>query len=307
MRMFKKIAWSICLIYIGLTHVHAANSDALNPKINECNQMLKSFMSQKALDLSEELIKQDKFNRAAQLCKGKSELALGLNAQAISTFHFVEQLSKTSTEKMMAKAFIGNAYLANKQAAEALTNYKVALELAKSEKNLGFERVSHNLIASALFLATNYDEAISEYQIALKLAQNDAERADIYERFAECYEKKSNLDSAIDYQIKAALAHTKYSDQDKQANAQLELGRLYFESRLLDQSMVAIEKVVAMAKDNSPYWESKSYLYLAKTKIAMNKSADAITLLTNAKRINDELKDNEISELIKSISDQITK
>lgn len=307
MRLLEKALWTSCLMSLGVSSAFSMDSNEFNKKISECNQMVRESKLQKALELSGQLIKQDKSSRGAQICKGKSELALDQYAQAIETFKIVNQLSSTAMDKMMAQALLGNAYKANKQVTEALASYKNALETAKSIKNQGLERVSHELVASALFLANNYDQAMSEYQVALKLAQNDGERADLYERLAECYEKQSDMDSAINYQIKASLAHTKYSDQDKQANAQLELGRLYFEAKLFDQSAVAIEKVVAMAKDNSQYWESKSYLYLAKVKLATNKSYDAKSLLDAADKINQELKDKDLAELADSLSRQLPK
>lgn len=298
MKTIKKIALIHLAFAMGFGHALAADNNEFNNKVNECNQLVKNDKAQNALDLSLQLIKQNKSNRDAQVCKGRAELSLEQNQQAIETFKVVSQLSSTAMDKMMSQALLGNAYKANKQADEALASYKAALEIAKTMRNQGLERVSHELIASALFLGKKYDEAIPEYQLASKLAQNDRERAESYERLAECYEKLAKLDLAIEYQVKASLAHTKYSDLDTQANVQLELGRMYTEANLFDQAKSTIDKVLALAQGGSDYWEAKSYIYLAKLMHAMHNNKEATDLLVKADRLNQKLGDETLKELI---------
>jgi len=296
----KQVVPAICALVMSGHNVLAADSDEFKNKISECNQLVKSDKAQSALDFSAQLIKQNKLSRDAYVCKGRAELTLDQFPQAIDTFKQVKQLSVSPIDKMMAQALLGNAYKANKQTAEALESYKQALELSKSTNNKGLEKVSHELIASALFLGEKYDEALAEYQIALKLAQNDGERAEIFERMAESYERQAKRDVAIEYQIKAVLAHSQYSDLDKQANAQLELGRLYIEANLLDQAKSSIDKVLALAKDGSEYWEAKSYIYLARLNHVAKNDKEAMDLLAKADRLNQTLDDSELKELILS-------
>jgi tetratricopeptide (TPR) repeat protein len=289
------------------SQVMALDSAELSNRINECNQLIKSDNLQKALDLSSQLIRLNPSSRDVFLCKGRAEVALFQYKQAIESFKTVGRLSSTDIERMMASAILGNAYKTNNQIQEAIEQYKVALETSKTLKNKGFERVSHELIASALFLMMNYDEAIAEYQISQKLAQNDAERADIHERTAEAYEKLNQRDTAIEYQIKASLEHTKYSDMDKQVNAQLELARMYIESGLYDQATNVIEKVLVLTKDASPYWEMKCYIYMAKLKLALHQNDKANEYLVLANRLNEPLQDKDLSELLHNLSKQLSK
>ena len=305
MRLLNKRMLAVFCVWSS--YAMAADSVEISKKLNECNQLLKSENPQKALDLSSQLVQLSPSSRAAFLCKGRAEVALSQRQQSIESFKAVSRLSSNDTEKMMASAMLGNAYKANNQTQEAIEQYKIALEASKSLKNQGFERVSHELIASALFLATKYDEAIAEYQIALKLAQNDGERADIHERTAEAYEKLNKRDAAIEYQVKASLAHTKYSDMDKQVNAQLELARMYIESDLYDQAGKVIEKVLAVTKDASPYWEAKCYIYMAKLKLALHQNDKANDYVALAGKLNEPLQDKDLSELLQNLSKQLAK
>ena len=305
MRLLNKTM--LVVLCVWSSHAMAADSIELSKKINECNQLVKSENPQKALDISSQLVQINPSSRDVFLCKGRAEVALSQYKQAIESFKTVARLSGAGVEKMMASAMLGNAYKANNQAQEAIEQFKVALEASKTLKNQGLERVSHELIASALFLATKYDEAIAEYQIALKLAQNDGERADIHERIAEAYEKLNKRDTAIEYQVKAALAHTKYSDIDKQVNAQLELARMYIESDLYDQAGNVIEKVLAITKDASPYWEAKCYIYMAKLKLALHQNDKANDYLALASKLNEPLQDKDLSELLHNVSKRLAK
>lgn len=300
MRLTSKITLTFCSLILILNNAYAEENAEFKSKINECNQLVKNDYAKKALDFSLQLIKQNKASRDALSCKGKAELALEQFSQAIETFKQVSQLSSTLTDKMMAQALLGNAYKGNKQIAEALESYRAALDSSKSAGNKGFERVSHELIASALFAGDKYDEALAEYQIALKLAQNDGERANIFERMAECYERQQNRDSAIEYQIKAALTHTKYGDLDKQANAQLELARMYIENNALNQAKTSIDKVLGFVKDNSDYWEAKCDIYLARLMHLSRKDAEARSLLASANKLNQALADKGLADLIQS-------
>jgi tetratricopeptide (TPR) repeat protein len=305
MRLLNKMM--LAVFFAWSSYAMAVDSVEISNKINECNQLVKSENPQKALDLSSQLIHLNPSSRDVFLCKGRAEVALSQYKQAIESFKTVGRLSSTDMERMMASAMLGNAYKANNQTQEAIVQYKAALETSKSLKNQGLERVSHELIASALFLATKYDEAIAEYQIALKLAQNDGERADIYERTAEAYEKLNKRDAAIEYQVKASLAHTKYSDIDKQVNAQLELARMYIESDLYDQAGKVIEKVLAVTKDASPYWEAKCYIYMAKLKLAFHQNDKANDYVALAGKLNEPLQDKDLSELLQNLSKQLAK
>ena len=304
MKFSGKLFFVICSLSLAATKLLAAENADFNLKISECNLMVKDEKLQSALDFSAQLIKENKTSRDAFVCKGRAELALYQTARAIDSFKQVDQLSTTPMDKVLAKALLGNAYKTNNQPSEALENYKQALELSKNMSNKGMERVSHELIASALFWGDKNEEALSEYQIALKLAQNDGERAKIFERIAEVLEHQSKLDDAIEYQIKAALAHTSYSDIDSQVNAQLELGRMYINAKLFEQAKNTIDKVLKVAEGNSEYWEAKSDIYLGQLMFVTGKDKESMDVLAKADKLNQKLNDKALNGLMWIVSKQ---
>ncbi len=304
MKFVGQLFFVIFSLSLAASQLLAAENSDFERKINECNLMVAEDKLQNALDLSAQLIKQNKTSRDAFACKGRAELALYQATRAIDTFKQVNQLSTTLMDKVLARALLGNAYKANNQPLEALESYKQALELSKSMNSKGLERVSHELIASALFWGEKNDEALSEYQIALKLAQNDGERAKIFEHIAEILEHQSKQDEAIEYQIKASLAHTRYSDIDSQVNAQLELGRMYINAKLFEQAKVTIDKVLKVAEGNSDYWEAKGNIYLARLMFMTEKDKEATELLIKADKLNQKINDKALNVLMRIVSSQ---
>jgi len=152
------------------------------------------------------------------------------------------------------------------------------------------------------------DEAIESYQTSLKLALNDNERADAYERVASIFSQEQKHNQAIEYQLKAAIAYMHYGDLDAQANAGLELGRIYMEAGEFDQAEKSINKILKLSVDNGgAYWEVKSNLYLAKLKIATQQNNDALKFLENAMRVNKEVGDSTLAENIELTLNKIQK
>lgn len=303
----KKRLFISCLL-LGFSSIAIASEADIKKLISECNQLVKDGNQDKALAISGEVIKQNKSNRDAQVCKAKAQMGLGLYSEATATLKLVEQLSSSDLDRMMTFAMLGNASKGNKQLNDAFEFYQKALDLAKSSKNKGFERVSHELIADAKLQANQYDEAVASYQTALKLAANDRERANIFEHLAEAYEQQSKLNQAIEYQVKAVVAHTHYGDLDSQANAELELGRMYTDANIVDQAESAIGKVHQLAVDNGgAYWEAKSNIYLARLKFRTHQDDDGKKLLASAESINKEVADTSLADLISNLRNQFNR
>ncbi len=133
-----------------------------------------------------------------------------------------------------------------------------------------------------------------------KLSANDNERADNFARIAAAYSKLGNHDLAIENQIKATLAEDRAGDQDHQANAYLELGRIYTAAAQYDKAESAINKTIQLSKEQGgAYWEAKSYYYMALTKAANGQPAVAKTLLTDAQGICEKVGEQELNNEIK--------
>ena len=285
-----------------------ADDAELNKKIADCNQLVKNGTPEKALDSAGQLLKKNQKNREVVLCKARAQMALNQFADAVPTLKTVEQLSNSPNDHMMSLAMLGNAYKGNQQFNEAVASYQQSMDIAKAQKNKSFERITCNLVGEVQALNKQFDEAITSYQAGLKLALNDNERADAFERIASIYNQQQKHNQAIEYQLKATLAYTHYGDLDAQANAGLELGRIFMDAGELDQAEKSINKILKLAVDNGgAYWEVKSDLYLAKVKMASHQSNDAKKLLESAQKLNKEVGDAMLSETISAALKQLDK
>lgn len=302
---FLSISFLFSALFSTLTFADDAD---LNKKITDCNQLVKNGKPEKALDSAGQLLKKNQKNREVVLCKARAQMALNQFADAVPTLTTVEQLSNSPNDHMMSLAMLGNAYKGNQQFNEAVASYQQSMDIAKAQKNKSFERITCNLVGEVQALNKQFDEAIVSYQAGLKLALNDNERADAFERIASIYNQQQKHNQAIEYQLKATLAYTHYGDLDAQANAGLELGRIYMDAGELDQAEKSINKILKLAVDNGgAYWEVKSDLYLAKVKMGSHQSNDAKKLLESAQKLNKEVGDAMLSETISAALKQLDK
>lgn len=300
---------SVGLIILAMFSSLALADDAeLNKKIADCNQLVKDGYPEKALDSSNQLLKKNPKNREVVLCKARAQIALNQYSDAVPTLLFVDQLSNTPNDHMMSLAMLGNAYRGNQQLSDAVASYQQSMDIAKTQKNKSFERITYSLIGEVQALNKQFDEAITSYQAGLKLALNDNERADAFERIASIYNQEQKHNQAIEYQLKATLAYTHYGDLDAQANAGLELGRIYMDAGEYEQAERAINKILKLAVDNGgAYWEVKSDLYLAKVKLVNHQSAEAKKLLEASEMLNKQVGDPYLEESITATLSQLNK
>jgi tetratricopeptide (TPR) repeat protein len=285
-----------------------ADDAALNKNIADCNQLVKNGTPEKALDSFAQMMKSNPKNREVVLCQARAQMALNQYPAATQTLKTINLLSSSAAEHMMALAMLGNAYKGNQQLKEAIESYQQSLVIARAEKNKSFERIANGLVGEAQMLNKQYDEAVASYQSSLKLGLNDNERADAFENIANIYNQQQKHDLAIEYQVKATLAYTHYGDLDAQANAGLELGRIYMDAGEFEQAEKSINKILKLAVDNGgAYWEVKSDLYLAKVKVANHQYNEAQKYLEAAQKLNQSVADTSLAEAIAAIKGQVSK
>lgn len=134
---------------------------------------------------------------------------------------------------------------------------------------------------------------------------NDGERADSYERLANTYSTLGLHDLAIEHQVKATLLQKRSGTLDQNANASMEMGRIYTAAKEYQNAERAYLKLIQFAKDNGgAYYEAKANMGLAQTKIAMGDAAAAKSLLAESERIAKSIGDND---LIAEIDDSLNK
>ncbi len=290
-----------------LTTNTLAESIQNEDKINKCNQLIKDDKSEEALRLALRLISQEKSNREAMLCEARAQSAMGQYRDSISTLNSALSLAKQPLDRMVTLTMLGNSYKNLEMYTEAKTQYESILSLAQTHKNMGFQRIAHSLIGSIDYLKNEYDSALKSYLASLKYAANDNERADIYSRISEIYKSTKNLDSSIEYQIKALIATAHYGDLEKQAEAGLTLGRLYAEAKQYKQAEKALNNVLNLSIDNDgPYFTVISYMEIIKVKLATNDNFEARKLIEKAKKVNQELGDIKLNKDIIELENKIT-
>ncbi len=283
-----------------------AQDESIASKVNACNQAIKEGDASKALAYAEQVFKLDKNNRDALLCKGRAHGGTGQFEEALIALNSAEKLSATPRDHMIALALIGNVQRNKQQYDAAIQSYQESMSFAKAASDKRFEGIDLNLIGDTLGDKKQFDAAIENYIASDKLAANDNEHADSYERIATAYDKLAQHDKAIEYQIKADLIQERSGDLDHQANASLEMGRLYMVAGDYQKAERSINKVIKLSKDNGgAFWEAKSYFYLAQVKIADQQPEKAKALLTDAqsitKEIGEESLGDEISKTLASL------
>lgn len=291
--------FTIALLIIFSNIAQADTGDSAS-NIKACNQVLSEGDATKALIYAEQALKQNKTNRDALLCKGRAHAGLGQHDEAFAALQAAEKLSTTPLEHMVTLTLIGNTQKNAKLYPKALEAYRQSLSIAQAEKDKRFERINLNQIGDVLVESGQLDAGLESYLAGNKLSANDNERADSFSRIAAAYSGMGKHDLAIEYQVKAAFTEGRVGDQDHQANAYLELGRIYTAAAQYGKAESAIDKTTRLSKEQgSPFWEAKSYYYLALAKAANNQSPAAKALLTDAQRICEKIGEQELDDKIK--------
>ena len=297
--IFARHIFTGALLIIFSNIAQADGSDAAS-NIKACKQAISEGDASKALSYAEQALKQNKNNRDALLCKGRAHDGLGQLNEAVAALQAAEKLSATPMDHMVALTLIGNAQKNAKLYPEALDSYRQSLSITQAAKDKGFERINLNQIGDVLVESNQLDAGLESYLAGNKLSANDNERADNYARIAAVYSRLGKHDLAIENQIKAVLADERAGDQDHQANAYLEMGRIYTAAAQYDKAEKAINKTTKMSKEQgSAFWEAKSYYYLALAKAANGQSPAAKTLLADAQHICEQIGAQELNNQIK--------
>jgi len=266
-----------------------------------CAKAISQGDTDSAVALSDKLLKQNKHDRDALICKGRALNATDKSSKAIPIFQQAERASQSPVERIVALDFLGNAYRGTNQYVEAIASYEKALALSRGEKDAYFERINLNLIGDAMVDSGQVERGLENYMAGSKLAANDNERADGFSRIAAASSQLGLHDQAVEYQIKTMMMQERGGDLDDYANATLELARIYTVAKDFPNAERYIHKVIKLSKDNGgPYWEAKSYYYLASAKLASGKREEVQTLLADAQQICDRIG-------AKALNDQVSK
>ena len=167
---------------------------------------------------------------------------------------------------------------------------------AKTAKNQGFERVAHNAIGDVYFENKQYEQALPEYMTGTKLAANDNERGESYEKVALTHHKMNQNDLAVEYQLKAYIMHGTAGTLDQYAHSSVELGRYYLVTKSYTSAENTLNKIIKFAKEQGgAFYEAQASYVLAQVKVAKGDVAAAKELIENAKSIAKNTKDKDLA------------
>jgi len=271
------------------------NSAELAAQSAACTQALNQGNLVKAVEVATEILKADAKNRDGLLCQGRALAAQGKYAEALIPLE--NSLSQAAGfDAIISHLLIGNLHKDNKKNAEALASYEKSIHLAKQEKNDKFTRINHNLMGEVYANTQDFNAALNNYLAGEKLAYNDNERADSYERLATTYSSLGKHNEAIEFQVKAIIMQKKSGTLDQYANASLEMGRIYIAAKELQNAERTYTKLVQFSQENGgTYYEVKANIGLAQTKFAAGDAAAAKSLLINAQKLSNTVGEEDLT------------
>ena len=282
----------IALFFISFN----VSAQDLSEKNSACNSALDKGSISNALSISDEILQLESNNRDGLLCKGRALGAKGNYDQALSALELAAKQSKPGFEEIISYLLIGNLHKANNKNAEALTSYEKSLKASEAEKNVKFRFINHHLIGEAHTQNKDLNAALASYLAGSKLAMNDNERADSFERLGTTYSALGQHDLAIEHQLKGMLMQQKAGSLDQYADASLGLGKVYANAKEFPQAEKTYTKLIQFAKDNGgAYYEAKASFGLAQVVAAKGDNGTAKTMMADALKIAKSIGDSGLA------------
>lgn len=287
---------SVIALLLLSFNIQAAEVD---PQIIACNSALNKQDYVAAITKANVAIKQNNLAAQGMMCKGRALLGMGKTEEAKAEFISADKKATSDFDKTVANLLIGNMEKEQKHYKEAIQLYEKSLAYALKDDNRNFARVSYNLLGDTYGLLTEYPTSLKYLEEGEKLAMNDNERADSYERLAANYQAQQRFEEAIAYQIKGVTMQQKAGTLDQYAEANLTLGHLYTQSKNYPKAEATLNKLLKFSQDNGgAYYEAKTNIYLAQAKLAQGDSASANQLFAQAKTIAEQIQATDLTALI---------
>ncbi len=276
-----------------------ANTADVAEKLGECTAALNKGDLNTALKISTDLLKLDPKNHDGLQCQGRALGAQGKYAEAISALEASAANTNDGFEQIISYLFLGNLHKDNNKNAEAIAAYEKSIKVCELEKNDKYKRISLNLMAEAQAQNKDFNAALASYLAGSKLAMNDNERADSFERLATTYKALGQYDQAIEYQLKGVNMQKKAGTLDQYANANLALGDIYIAAKDYANAEKTFANLAKFSNDQGgAYFEAKADVGLAQTKTASGDVAAAKVFVDKAKTIAKETKDKALEQEI---------
>ena len=276
-----------------------ANITEVAEKLGECTAALNKGDLNTAVKTSADLLKLDPKNHEGLQCNGRALGVQGKYAEAVSALEASAANTTDGFEQIISYLFLGNLHKNNNKNAEAIAAYEKSIKVCELEKNDKYKRISLNLMAEAQAQNKDFSAALTSYLAGSKLAMNDNERADSFERLASTYKALGQYDQAIEYQIKGVSMQQKAGTLDQYANANLALGDIYIAAKNYANAEKTFANLAKFSNDQGgAYFEAKADVGLAQTKTATGDKTAAKMFVDKAKNIAKDTKDKVLEQEI---------
>lgn len=291
-----KITLSSILMSLFINNVYAMSSELF-----ACNQAIAKGDVSSALDQANKILSSNKNDKDGLICQGRALSGKGDFKAALDSFNAANKQSVDAFDKTIINLLTGNTYKVLKQDDLAITNYQQTIINAQAANNLGFERLGHNAIGDIYFEENKLPQALDEYTLGSKLAENDNERGESYEKIAFTHHKLNQNSLALEYQIKAYLMNESVGTLDQFAHSSVELGRYYTIEKNYISAENVLNKIIKFAKEQGgAYYEAQGSYVLAKLKVATGDIPSAKALIEHAKLIAKNTSDTALEQEIDS-------
>jgi len=288
--MKLQVTLSSIFIALFLNNVYAESTET-----TACKSALDKGDVTTALKQAEKALKNNNKEVEAFICQGRALVASEKLDAALASFKQADTLSNDAFDKTISSLLIGRVYHKLNQNDQAIASFQQTLSNAKAANNQGFERVAHNSIGDVYFVSKQYEQALPEYKAGAKLAANDNERGESYEKTALTHHKMNQNDLAVEYQLKAYLMHATAGTLDQYAHSSVELGRYYLITKNYSSAENILNKIIKFAKEQGgAFYEAQGSYVLAQVKVAKGDAATAKSLIENAKAIAKNTNDKEL-------------
>ncbi len=259
------------------------HSKEVSAEVKACNDAANKGDGTTALQRSEAILKESAADHEGLLCKARALSLQNKYSEAITSFEDAIKATQNSFEQTVSYILLGNLHKKNNKPADAIASYTKSLDICAKTNNQTYSRINHNLIGDTHTQAKDLNAALDSYLIGIRLANNDNERAESFEKTAATYNALGQYDKAVEFQVKAALMQQKAGTLTAYADANLVLGQYHYNAKDYANAERTFKRLAKFAKDNGgAYYEAAANFRLAEALAANGDKEAAKSLITNA-------------------------
>ncbi len=276
-----------------------ANAAAVSAEISACNDAVNKGDATAAIEQSTAILQRNNTDYEGLLCKGRALDLQGNYPEALAAMELAVQSTEDVFAKTVSYILIGNLHRANNKTEEAVESYQKSIAMCANNDNKTYTRMNHNFIGDAYFEAKNLNAALDSYTTSTRLAFNDNERAESFERLAKVYNAIGNHDKAIEFQLKATVMQKQAGSLTAYADSSLLLGQYFIDGKEYSHAERHYKKLAKFAKDNGgAYYEAAANYGLAEATFANGDKERANRLFVEASKLATKIGAKQLAAII---------